>query len=147
MQLRRIQADELPKLLELYRFLNPTDPEVSIDESLLSEWHKWLEDPNLHYFVAVEAEQLVSSCMLAIVPNLTRGVRPFGVIQNVVTHPSFRGRGFASELLRYANEFAWSRNCYQVLLQTGRPETHEFYRRAGYRDDIKTGFVAKPPQN
>lgn len=144
MQVRFIKTEELSELLDLYRFLNPSDPEVSVSDALRTEWVKWINDPNLHYFVIEQDGKLAASCMLAIIPNLTRGVRPFGVVQNVVTHPEYRGRGFASALLKAANEFAWSRNCYQVLLQTGRPETHDFYRRAGYRDDVKTGFVAKP---
>jgi GNAT superfamily N-acetyltransferase len=144
MQVRPIRHEELPDLIRLYSFLNPDDPKLEVDMDLTQKWDEIFENDNLHYFVAEVDSRLVASCMLAVIPNLTRGSRPFGVMQNVVCDPEFRGRGIASALLEYANEFAWAENCYQILLQTGRPETHGFYRGVGYRDDIKTAFVIKP---
>lgn len=42
---------------------------------------------------------LVASCTLTLTPNLTRGCRPYGVIENVVTDVGFRKRGFAKAVL------------------------------------------------
>jgi ribosomal protein S18 acetylase RimI-like enzyme len=81
--------------------------------------------------------------MLDIVPNLTRGVRPFAVLQNVVTHCDYRGQGIGQLLNSHALAFAWEHNCYQVLVQTGRPEVVGFYEKLGFRKD-KIGMVAKP---
>ena len=144
MKIRFIRHEELPELLDLYQHLNIEDPPLSIDSNIEKTWSSIIVDPKLHCFVVQEDSRLVASCMLAIIPNLTRGARPFGVVQNVVTHPKYRGRGIGSSLLKRVNEFAWENNCYQLLLQTGRQETHRFYKTAGYRDDVKTGFVAKP---
>ncbi len=143
MHIRPIKHDELSELLRLYSFLNPEDPPLSEDIAK-DAWDTIFADKNLNYFVALIDSKIVASCMLAIIPNLTRGGRPFAVMQNVVTDPAYRGRGIASELLSFANEFAWEQKCYQVLLQTGRPETHDFYRKVGFQDDVKTGFVIKP---
>ena len=147
MKIRFIEPDELPQLLELYQFLNPEDPVVAVSDSLKTTWQAIIEDPKLYYFVAEQESRLVGTCMLAIIPNLTRGVRPFGIIQNVVSHPDHRGKGIGKRLLKAANEHAWQNNCYQVLLQTGRDDTHSFYQSAGFRSDVKTGFVAKPVSN
>lgn len=97
--------------------------------------------------VAEADDRLISTCVLVIVPNLTRGARPYGLIENVVTHPSYRGRGIGTRLLQHALDSAWRRNCYKVMLLTGsrREETLRFYELAGFQRNVKTGFVAYPP--
>jgi GNAT superfamily N-acetyltransferase len=98
------------------------------------------------YFGGFIGEELVSTCALAVIPNLTRGCRPYGVIENVVTHASHRRRGYGTALLRAALARAWREGCYKVMLMTGRKddETFHFYRSAGFDSDEKQAFVAMP---
>ena len=85
MTVREIHANELNALLELYLHLHETEiPENT--EYLRATWQTITEDRNHHIFVAEENGQLVSSCVCVIIPNLTRGVRPYAFIENVVTH-------------------------------------------------------------
>ena len=102
--------------------------------------------PALHYVVARANGHLVSTCALTIVPNLTRSARPYGLVENVVTHPDCRKRGIATQVLRYALAIAWERNCYKVMLMTGSKQesTLRFYEKAGFVRGEKTGFVASP---
>lgn len=98
----------------------------------------------MHHVLVYDAEdRIVSSCVCLIVPNLTRGLRPYGLIENVVTLDGFRGRGYASACLAYAREIAIENHCYKLMLMTGSKQerTLEFYRRAGYNAADKTGFV------
>ncbi|MBO7158426.1 MAG: GNAT family N-acetyltransferase, partial [Clostridia bacterium] len=99
--------------------------------------------PN-HHIIVKEAEgKIVSSCVCVVIPNLTRGVRPYAFVENVVTHKEFRGKGYATECLQYAKEIALRANCYKMMLLTGSKEasTLDFYRRAGYNSTDKTAFV------
>ena len=144
-EIRPIRADELPALLSLYRHLHPADPELQVTPDLLELWRRICSDPQLQYLVAEVDNRLVSSCALTVVPNLTRGARPYGLVENVVTHPEFRRRGIATRVLRAALELAWSRDCYKVMLLTSRKDeaTLRFYRQAGFEAGVKTGFVAR----
>tara|TARA_R110002094_G_scaffold77773_1_gene84240 strand:+ start:275 stop:682 length:408 start_codon:yes stop_codon:yes gene_type:complete len=133
--------------MRLYGFLAPgdviADPE---DKNTIGHWEGILSDPKLRYFL-VEAEDLiVSTCTLTLVPNLTRGMRPYGLIENVVTDPKFRKQGLGRKVLKYALDDAWKEGCYKVMLLTGskRESTLRFYEKTGFKRRIKTGFVAHP---
>jgi GNAT superfamily N-acetyltransferase len=145
-QIRLIRPDELSQLLALYRHLHPEDPELVAGPELDQLWRTICADPKLHYFVAKAGGLLVSTCTLSIIPNLTRGAKPYGLIENVVTHPDYRSRGISSAVLHEALETAWDAGCYKVMLLTGRKDeaTLQFYKQAGFQRGIKTGLIAVP---
>lgn len=143
---RKIRREELASLLALYRHLHPDDPELLITPDLESLWQQIIGNPQLLYFVADIAGQLVSTCTLTVIPNLTRAARPYGLIENVVTHPDFRQHGLATSLLQLALRTAWEQGCYKVMLLTSRQDeaTLRFYRNTGFETGSKTAFIAKP---
>ena len=142
--IRKIRHDELPALLALYRHLHVDAPGIVIDANLERLWDRIYQDPQLHYLGAEVDGKIVSTCTMAVVPNLTNGAKPYGLIENVVTHPDFRKRGFGTQVLQAALKIAWGADCYKVMLLTGRkdPATLRFYEQAGFLSGIKTGFVA-----
>jgi GNAT superfamily N-acetyltransferase len=143
MEIREISESELSELLALYRSLHESDdplPELDVVEGI---WKQIQADPNLRYFGVFVDGRLVSSCTLCIIPNLTRGCRPYGVIENVVTHIDHRRKGYGKTVLRAALSYAWSRNCYKVMLLTGRKneETYQFYESVGFDRNAKQAFL------
>lgn len=139
---REINKSELHALLELYTHLHETNiPEMTVH--LKQTWDRILQDQNHHIIVNEVDGKLVSSCVCVIIPNLTRGIRPYGFIENVVTHSDYRGKGLATECLNYAKEIAIRENCYKMMLLTGAKseETLHFYRNAGYNSSDKTAFI------
>lgn len=144
--IREIMPGDLTGLLQLYTQLhdNPMPEDTEETQGMLQAlWTKILEDSNHHIIVAEEEGQIVSSCVCVIVPNLTRGQRPYGFIENVVTARECRGRGLATACLNYARELAKKENCYKLMLLTGskKEETLRFYERAGYNRNDKTAFI------
>ena len=144
--IRRITSHELEALLSLYRYLHPAETYSPDDPELSRLWSEICADDKLYYFGADIGGQLVSTCTLTIIPNLTRMGRPYGLIENVVTHPDYRKQGLGTQTLHHALNIAWEHNCYKVMLFTGskREETLLFYDKAGFKRGIKTGFIAYP---
>ena len=144
MVIREIKKNEMNKLLELYTHLHRKDAPLPEESKLLSIWEEITTNPRLYYFVLEHDNELISSCTLSIIPNLTRGGRPYGLIENVVTHANYRRRGFGSSILKYALEVAWKNQCYKVMLLTGSkdPAIHYFYEKTGFQKGVKTGFIA-----
>jgi GNAT superfamily N-acetyltransferase len=143
--IRAARADDLPGLMGLYRHLHPDDPEVE-PLALQVQWVAILANPMLRYFVVEQSGVLLSTCTLSVIPNLTRGLRPYGLVENVVTHPDWRGRGFATQVLHAARDAAWAAGCYKLMLMTGskKAETLAFYQRAGFEAGDKTAFIMRP---
>ena len=141
---RQIYADELPALLDLYKHLHTTDAPLPEENKLRQTWQEILTNKNLHLLVAESDNRIISSCVLVVIPNLTRGARSYGLIENVVTHAEYRKKGIGSELLKYARQIAWDKGCYKVMLITQRQEesTLRFYDDAGFQRNSKTAFVA-----
>jgi len=140
---RLIRYNELKQLLSLYRQLHSDDPDMGESESLKTLWLEIYSDPFLHYIVIEKDGVIISSCTLAIIRNLTRNLRPYGLIENVITHSDFRKMGYGKKVLSKAVEIARENNCYKVMLLTGskKEETLRFYEEAGFNKGIKTGFI------
>jgi predicted GNAT family acetyltransferase len=94
---------------------------------------------------AFDGSRLIATCTAAIVPNFTRGARPYAVIENVWTHPEFRRRGLGSAVLGQLLSRCWEANCYKVMLLSGthRAAAHAFYERNGFDKHAKQGFVIR----
>ena len=139
---REIYENELTKLLNLYLYLHEKSVPV-MSEHLKTTWKTIINDKNHHIIVNEIDNKIVSSCVCVIIPNLTRNVRPFALIENVVTMKDYRGNGYATECLNYAKEIALMANCYKIMLLTGAKEEAilKFYRDAGYNSNDKTAFI------
>ena len=137
---RTVEADELDALRKLYGMLFEEPPAQSSD--LEDAWERLQADESTVVLGVEHEGTLVSTCQLSIVPSITHGGRSFGVIEYVVTHEDYRGMGFGQQCVQGAIERARERDCYKVLVQTGRedPRVHDFYEQCGFDPDAKTGY-------
>ena len=89
--IREIRERDLDGLLTLYMQLHD-NPFPQKDDQILALWHSILNDPHHHIIIAEEDGKIVSSCVCVVIPNLTRGQRPYAFIENVVTDERYRDR-------------------------------------------------------
>lgn len=146
MEIRQIGNHGLEELLALYQHLHDTDDPLPEPAVVRAVWDRIQSDPSQCYLGAYVDGRLVSSCVLSIIPNLTRGCRSYGVIENVVTHRDYRRRGYGRSVLHAALDRAWDFDCYKVMLLTGRKteSIFRFYESAGFDRNTKQAFIAKP---
>lgn len=120
-----------------------------IEEQDMNAWREMLRrfetNENYHLLVLESDGQIESSVTLVIIENLTHNMRPYALIENVVTHFEYRGKGFASKLMNYASDIAKQRGCYKVMLLTGskKESTLNFYCNNGFNNEEKTGFIKR----
>lgn len=140
--IREINNNDFDGLMRLYMELHDNHfPEKS--DEVISVWENILSDENHHIIVADMDGVIAATCVCVIIPNLTRGQRPYAFVENVVTSAKYRRRGLATACLDYAREIAQKENCYKMMLMTGSKEkgVHEFYEKAGYNSCDKTAFI------
>jgi GNAT superfamily N-acetyltransferase len=141
--IRDLGRDDLDSLLSLYRHLHEQDDSLP-DQSKIEEiWHGILRDPAQVYLGGFVGSALVAACNACVVANLTRGARPYAVVENVVTHARYRRRGIGARVMRALLERCWARHCYKVMLMSGvsRARVHGFYEALGFDRKSKQAFV------
>ena len=141
---REARESDLHAILELYLDLHEKSvPEDG--ERLRGVWDEIMGDPRHHLLVNEVDGRIVASCVCVIVPNLTRNLRPYAVVENVVTRADCRGKGYATQCLDRAGEIAAEAGCYKIMLLTGAKDaaTLGFYRHAGYDSGEKTAFIRR----
>lgn len=142
---RLINAADLGALLALYA---DCDVSKSAEPARASTiWAQILAREGLAIFVSDENSRIVSTCTLITAPNLLRGGRQHGILENVATHPDFQGRGHGRAVIAAALAEAWKQDCYQVLMQSGRadPRVHRFYEACGFVPGLRTAYAMRRP--
>jgi GNAT superfamily N-acetyltransferase len=115
----------------------------------MAAWQKKLarleSDPHYHILVGEADGRVVSSVTLVIIENLTNNLRPYAIIENVVTHADCRGRNYASTLMDKASDIAARHGCYKIMLMTGskKESTLGFYEKCGFDKNEKTAFIKR----
>ena len=145
MQIRLAHSRDYDQLLDLLHQLNPADPEVT--EVEFKVFQEIIDSEYLDLIVAEGEARLLGSCYLNIIPNMTRGGKPYAVIENVITDSRHRNRGIGKALINHALEIAWGQNCYKVMLMSGRTENavHEFYKKCGFDANEKQAYIQRAP--
>jgi GNAT superfamily N-acetyltransferase len=142
---RPLVETDLDELLNLYPHLHADDAPLPGRAEVEHVWRAALTMAGSRYYGAFDGPLLVAACAVIVVPNLTRGCRPYAVIENVVTHRDHRRQGWGRSVMTAAMDFAWSQHCYKVMLLTGRKEetVWRFYESLGFDRHDKNAFVAR----
>ena len=134
------KKEHLPMILELYKQLLPEEDPIDINLSN-KIWNE-TEKHGIKYFVATDDNKIISSCYLAIIPNLTRGGKSNGFIENVITDEKYRKKGIGKKIIGMAIEYGKQDNCYKIILQSSikLKENHIFYEKCGFDGNSKRAF-------
>jgi GNAT superfamily N-acetyltransferase len=144
---RLARAGDLSSLLQLFA-ASDVSPAIEPLPRAEAVWRETLERPGVYVFVSDEGLRIAATCMLVTAPNLLRQGRCHGFLENVVTHPDFRGRGHGRAVVGAALNQAWAGDCHHVLMQSGRadPRVHRFYERLGFLPGRRTSYVVPRPE-
>jgi ribosomal protein S18 acetylase RimI-like enzyme len=140
MEYKVAEKNDLLKIIELYKQLSSSNDDFQL-EKINKIWDN-IENNNIKYFIVKENSEIIGSCYIAIIPNLTFNGKSIGYIENVITDEKHRRRGIGKRLMEMAVKYAQEEDCYKVVLQSGirRIEAHKFYESIGFDGKSKKAY-------
>ncbi len=134
LNIRKVRIDDIGQLLPILYQLSPLKSHETEDqERLKTVLEEIIADKNHHIFVCESGGQIVGSATLLIQQNLTHGGRPYGHIENVVTHASCRKKGVGKLLVTELHKIAKQYGCHKVILECSK-ENVQFYQKCGMKE-------------
>jgi len=93
----------------------------------------------------LEGERVAVVAGFRLGDSLARG--PFLYVDDLVTAPELRSRGYGAAMLAWLRQFARDRGCAQLHLDSGlqRTDAHRFYEREGMHKSAFHFFALLPP--
>jgi GNAT superfamily N-acetyltransferase len=134
---RRARAADLPALIRLYKELHLDD--YSYRSPSLAEMRRAFNsiarNRDHQILVAESHGEVIGALHIMIFRHLGHGLRPVGVIENVVVSAAHRSRGVGELMMAAADKIARRYRCYKMSLTTNlkRARAHQFYERLGWR--------------
>lgn len=141
MHVRPLTIDDFDAALHLYRALTRDPVPVS---NRRDDFSKLLDHPGTTVFAADDGVGIRAMTTLHLLPNMTSGGRPYGLIENVVTDPAWQGRGIGRKVIQAVLDHAQSAGAYKVMLMTGTARgARGFYEKLGFSAAEKHGMVQR----
>ena len=137
----QVKLSDCNELIDLYNQLISYQ-KIKCDSDFSHQLQKLIELENYHILGVRINEKIVATCTVIILPNLTHNLRPFAIIENVVTDKKYRKKGFGTELINQSKKIAVQSNCHKILIQTRSKLSSKirFYEKNGFVKNQTTGF-------
>ena len=86
-------------------------------------------------YVAMLGGSIVGTFALLIMDNLAHMGAPSGVLEDVVVHRDWRGKGVGKQMVQFAMDRCGERGCYKLALSSNlkRKAAHRFYDDLGFQ--------------
>lgn len=138
-RVRPLGGEDTEAALALFVHLTEGPREVKAEA-----FHAVLAHPGTTVFGAEGAGELLGLATLHLLPNATFSGRPYGLIENVIVHPSQRKRGIGRQVMMAATECAWARGAYKIMLMTSKSRgARGFYESCGFSAEEKYAMVLR----
>ncbi|MGE3758707.1 MAG: GNAT family N-acetyltransferase, partial [Pseudobdellovibrionaceae bacterium] len=92
----------------------------------------------------IESEgKIAATAFLVLCADVMYSNQPFAVLENIVVDSDFRRLGIGIALMSKIKDHCKEHRCTKVMLLRSekRLEAHAFFRKCGYQDSSKRGFV------
>ncbi|MCW8997623.1 MAG: GNAT family N-acetyltransferase [Kangiellaceae bacterium] len=120
--------------------------ELTNDQSVqvLPERINLIEKDQSNFLFVVESDsKVMGSCLITFCLDPMYGQQDYAVLENIVVGADCQGKGVGKYLMGKVEAFCFSKDCTKLMFLSNakREDAHKFFYSAGFRGDIKKGFV------
>jgi GNAT superfamily N-acetyltransferase len=132
--IREASPEDLAAIISLYGAPDMDGEKVISIEQGKAIFARMNTYPNYKVFVATAQDRIVGAFALLIMDNLAHMGAPSGVVEDVIVHPEWRGRGIGKLMMASAAERRQKFRCYKMALSSNRRReaAHRFYESLGF---------------
>jgi len=133
-EIRAATEADLPSILALYVEVED-DGRVLLIEEARSIFVRMKSYPDYTVYVAMLSRSVIGTFELLIMDNLAHMGSPSGVLEDVVVHRDWQGKGVGKQMVQFAMDRCRERGCYKLALSSNlrRETAHRFYEGLGFR--------------
>lgn len=134
---RPAREDDVPALHGLLEELHGAPPWDDDDRARAAL--AALQRTTGRHLLVVEVDSAVAGTLdLIVIPNLTRDLSPYGLLENIVVARAARRRGAGRALIEEAAALATAAGCYKLQLISAafREAAHHLYAATGFDADV-----------
>ena len=133
--IREVQEQELERTLDLYKQLDASDSEQLSIEDAIQMFRKINMYPDYKLYVAVKDGQIIGTFVLLIIDSLAHRGKPSGIVEDVVVHEAWRGKGIGKLMMQFAMDYCKKVGCSKLALSSNMKRTaaHKFYESLGFQ--------------
>jgi len=134
-EIRKAAGRDLPSILYLYSHLGMDNGSILTLKEAKKILNRIKKYPYYKLYVARADNEVVGVFALIIMDNLGHLGAPSGIVEDVVVHPEWRGKGVGSRMMEFAMEQCKKKGCYKMALSSNvqREEAHLFYESLGFK--------------
>ncbi|MBF0794479.1 GNAT family N-acetyltransferase [Mammaliicoccus lentus] len=139
MHIRKATIDDLNIIVKLRKqqlIDEGSDPIIDIDHDLETFFTNVITDESLYQLLAVENEEVIATGAIIYYPFPPSYINQSGeraYVTNIYTHPNFRGRGIAQQIISLLIKDAEARDIKKIFLAAS-PLGKPVYKKLGFEE-------------
>lgn len=134
-EIREAADLDLPAILSLYAQPDVDDGKVLSIERAQEIFTRIRSYPEYRIYVADAGDRIIGIFALLIMDSLAHIGAPSGIVEDVVVHPDWQGKGIGKQMLEFAIQRCREMSCYKLALSSNlkRKVAHRFYESLGFQ--------------
>lgn len=125
----------MPGILSLHAELESGDGDILPVEEARKIFLRIRKYPDYRIYVAVSDREIIGTFALLVMDNLAHMGAPSGIVEDVVVHRNWQGKGIGKQMMEFAMGYCREKGCYKVALSSNlkRDSAHHFYESLGFQ--------------
>ena len=146
LNIREINAADLPAVLELYAQLGEDDGQTLTVAKAEQIYLRMGAYPDYRIYLAEKNGDPVGTFALLIMDNLGHLGARSAVLEDVVVSSSHRGQGIGKQMMDFAHRICLDKGCYKMTFSSNRNReaAHRFYESLGFKKHGISFYIDYP---